>query len=282
MRGTPATPRVAEQVVWTLARQCRPGDVVAVGLGTPIAAAAVLLARRLLVPNLTILMGGRLGPEISNIAHAFSETAVDAKRLGDALPMTEIIDMIQRGAITLQFISPAEIDELGNVNASVVRTRDGLQRLPGGIALADVAVCVGRLIAYRTTHERRFLRRRVTFVTGRGHGDDGSWRRRNRVSSSGVVRAVTAAACIEWTPSPRLLSIHRECREEAVLSECEFDLGAGPFSETEPPPRDAVDLLRMEIDPLGLCGLEVREERDSAEDRLTSYLDGLRSEGVRP
>jgi len=46
----------ADALTWSLARRCRAGDVLVVGVATPLAAAAGMLARELLTPDLTIIM----------------------------------------------------------------------------------------------------------------------------------------------------------------------------------------------------------------------------------
>ena len=52
---TATTPTVDEQIAWSLARCCREGDVLVVGVATPLAAAAGQLARELLVPDLLLI-----------------------------------------------------------------------------------------------------------------------------------------------------------------------------------------------------------------------------------
>ena len=52
----------ATQVCWELAQQTRADDVLIVGVGTPLAAAAALLARAILHPSLTILFGTAVAP----------------------------------------------------------------------------------------------------------------------------------------------------------------------------------------------------------------------------
>ena len=162
-----STPReVADALTWSLARQCRPDDVLVVGVATPLAAAAGMLARELLVPDLTIIMAASVNPRTHDVAESLTDPAAAARYAPGTLTQAEILDAIQRGRVTLQFVSPAEVDADGAINTN----RVGDRRLPGALALPDVAVLVGRLVAYRAGHSPRFLVPRVQYVTGRAGG----------------------------------------------------------------------------------------------------------------
>ena len=164
---TMSTPReVADALTWSLARQCRDDDVLVVGVATPLAAAAGMLARELLAPGLTIIMAASVNPKTHDVAESLTDPAAAARRAPGTLTQAEILDAIQRGRVTLQFVSPAEVDAEGRINTN----RVGGRRLPGALALPDVAVLVGRLVAYRAGHSPRFLVPRVQYVTGRAGG----------------------------------------------------------------------------------------------------------------
>jgi hypothetical protein len=126
----------ADALTWSLARQCRPGDVLVNGVGTPLAIAAGLLARELLVPDLTIILAGSVEPGTHDVAEGLIDPAAVARRSKGTMGQAEMLDAIQRGDVTLQFVAPAQIDGTGRINTSRVKTR----RLPGPLALPDVAV----------------------------------------------------------------------------------------------------------------------------------------------
>ena len=52
----------ADVMTCALAREVRPADVVGVGLGTPLALCAALVAQRLDAPEATVLVGGAVSP----------------------------------------------------------------------------------------------------------------------------------------------------------------------------------------------------------------------------
>jgi glutaconate CoA-transferase, subunit B len=246
------TPTVDEQITWSLARCCRPGEVLVVGVATPIAAAAGQLARELLVPDLTLIEAAAVDVAPHDVATPMVRPEVVAAEAVGVYTQAEILDAIQRGRVTLQFISPAQVDGAGTINTSRVRASDGtLRRLPGGLAHADIACLIGRLVAYRASHERRFLPERVDFVTG---------------AAGRVATIVTSAAVLDWDGEHwRLASLHDGVSREEAVAGCGFALDVpGRVPATEPPPPEALRLLREEIDPHGMRRLETRAGRAAA------------------
>jgi glutaconate CoA-transferase, subunit B len=250
---------VDEQIAWSLARCCRDGDVLVVGVATPLAAAAGQLARELLVPDLVLIEAAAVDVAPHDLATPMVRPEVVAAEAVGVYTQAEILDAIQRGRVTLQFVSPAQVDSLGNLNTSRVRSADGsMRRLPGGLAHADIACLVGRLVAYRASHEARFLPEEVDFVTG---------------AAGRVATIVTSAAVLDWDGERfRLTSIHDGVSREQVLAGCGFALDVPERPPvTEPPPPEALLLLREQIDPHGMRRLETRAGRE----RALLALEGL-------
>jgi acyl CoA:acetate/3-ketoacid CoA transferase beta subunit len=244
-----STPRaVADALTWSLARQCRPDDVLVVGVATPLAAAAGMLARELLTPDLTIIMAASVNPKTHDVAESLTDPAAAARRAAGTLTQAEILDAIQRGRVTLQFVSPAEVDAEGRVNTN----RVGDRRLPGALALPDVAVLVGRLVAYRAGHSPRFLVPRVQYVTGR---------------AGGVRAIVTDKAEITLEGGPRLTALQPGASEQEARDGCGFALKGDPI-QNEPLPTEARELLDRLIDPHEVRLLEIRDGRAGALERL--------------
>jgi glutaconate CoA-transferase subunit B len=241
-----------EQVAWCLARQCRPGEVLVVGVATPIAAIAGQLARELLVPDLLLLEGNVVGVAPHDVADGFVRPGEVSRAAVGVLSQGEVLDAIHRGRVTLQFVSPAQVDGRGALNTSRVRGENGaLRRLPGGLATADVSQLVGRLVAYRLGHSPRFLPAVADFVTG---------------APGRVCAVVTDKAVLEWAGGGfRLASVHEGATVDEVVAGCGFSLRIdGEVPTTEPPPPEALELIRRRIDPHGLRGLESRAGRAAA------------------
>ena len=245
-------PTVDEQITWSLARCCRAEDVLVVGVATPLAAAAGQLARELLVPDLVLIEAAAVDVAPHDVATPMVRPEVVADEAVGVYTQAEILDAIQRGRVTLQFVSPAQVDGAGNLNTSRVRAPDGsMRRLPGGLAHADIACLVGRLVAYRASNEARFLPETVDFVTG---------------AAGRVASIVTSAAVLDWDGERfRLASIHEGASVAQVRAGCGFSLDVpATVPMTEAPPPEALRLLREEIDPHGMRRLETRDGRQDA------------------
>lgn len=236
---TPST--LARQVCWALAKECRADDVLVVGVATPLAGAAAFLARTLLVPDLTIIIGGAVDPPLLDIATFLNEPAAASRAAPAFLGQRDLLDLMQRGSITLQFISPAQVDADGSVNTSRVRTASGWRLLSGCLAIPDTAVLVGRLVAYRVEGGDRFFVDRVDHVTGLGRAVEmrDSW----ALPGRGVVTVITEHGRRDLGPSGSL---------------------ATGWASLDEPPADADDLLDRVIDAHGVIGLETRSGRESA------------------
>jgi acyl CoA:acetate/3-ketoacid CoA transferase beta subunit len=239
---------VVTQVCWALARECRDDDVVVVGVATPLAAAAVFVARETVAPGLSIVLGGAVDPPLVDVAETLVDPTFVTRRSAVVLGQRELLGLLQRGAFTLQFVSPAQVDLDGSVNTSRVRLADGWRRLPGCLALPDTSTLVGRLVAYRIGDDTRFLVRRVDHVTGLGRAPD--VRARYGLAGRGVVAAITSAG--------------------------RFDVGGPGWVdpiENEPAPDEVVELIERHIDPHRVLGLESPTGRSSAR----AALDALRT-----
>jgi acyl CoA:acetate/3-ketoacid CoA transferase beta subunit len=112
-----------EQLVWCLARRVRAGDVLVVGVATPLAAAAAHLARAVLEPDVTIIEAAAVDVAEHDVADPFLRPDDVARSAVGVLTQVEILDAVQRGRISLQFVSPAQVDGRGALNTS--RVPDG-------------------------------------------------------------------------------------------------------------------------------------------------------------
>lgn len=270
----PSSPGIADQLVWSMAREARSGDVAVVGVATPMAAAASMLARELLVPDMTVIVAASADPAPHDIAEPMRDAAAVASRSVGSMAQAQILDSIQRGRITLQYVSPAQVDGLGRLNTSRVARPDGsIRRLPGGLATGDIAVLVGRLVVYRASHSPRFLAPEVTFTTGAGHADGDRWRQERALPGAGASTVITDQAVMRWDDDLhgfRLESIHPWADLDDVVAGCGFPLlVADHVPVTEPPSDAAMALLDDVIDPLGVRRMEVPAERAAAVAALT-------------
>ena len=257
---------IDELMAWTMALQAREDDVIVVGVATPLAVAAALLARELVAPGITVIAAATVDPALHDIGRAMVEPGMlDSMGVG-TLAQTEILDQIQRGRITLQYISPAQVDGMGRLNTSRIAAGNGWRRLPGGLATGDIAVLMGRLVAYRASHRVRFLPERVDFVTGAGHELTEDDRTERKLPGSGVAAIITDEAVLEWREGGFVVaSRHASGTAESIAHGCGFALDIpAPLPVTAAPPAEALDLLRNRIDPHGIRRLEIHSMRPAA------------------
>lgn len=247
MTGSPGADSLdrARRVCWALATECRADDVLIVGVGTPIAAAAAFLARSLVAPTMTIIVSGAVDPPPGDLADLLSDPPAITRRAAAVLGQADLLDLVQRGTATLQFISPAQLDPAGNVNTVRVGTGAGARRLAGCLAIPDTAALVGRLVAYRVDGSR-LVTARVDHVTGLGH--DEATRHRWHLPGRGVVAVIDDEGRRTLGPG-----------------------GLGDRVPLEPVPADALDLLTGTVDRHDLVGLETRDGRSAARARLQEH-----------
>lgn len=247
-----------------LAREVGDGDVVGVGLGTPLALAAALLARRTHAPGAHVLVGGALSPD-ADLATCLRGAPALQGRTPAFVSHLLTMEQAERGAMTLQFLRPAEVDGAGNANTSRIVDADGrlARRLPGGLATADVFQILPRVVLYHTDHRPRSLPARVSYVGGAGGGSPTGGTR-------GPVRLVTDRAVFAFTPAgARLESVHPDDDVDSVLAATGFAADAADAVETEPPRPEELAAL-AELDAHALRELELRATRTAAGERLAA------------
>lgn len=246
-----------------LAREVHDGDVVGVGLGTPLALAAALLARRTHAPAADVIVAGAVSPDADLATCLGGARALAGRTAGYAVHLVTM-EMAERRAMTMQFLRPAQVDGDGNANTSAI-VRDGAvaTRLPGGLATADVLRILPRIVLYHTDHRRRSLTERVSFRTGAGGGDPVPGTR-------GPIRLVTDLAVFAFGErGAQLESIHPGVSLAEVQERTGFDVSGESVSETEPPRVAELEAL-AELDPHALRELELSSIQAGAAERLAA------------
>jgi glutaconate CoA-transferase subunit B len=262
---------VADRMVWRMAKECRNDDVLVVGVGTPVATAAGMLARELLVPDLTVVAATSVQPRTHDIARPMVEADFVASVSVGSFAHADLLDLIARGGITLQFVAPAQLDQRGRLNASEVSRPDGTtMRLPGPLALPDVSCLVGRLVGYRAAHSKRFLVHEVDFVTGLGSADIEA-RKAAGLTGAGLTTVITDLGVLRFHPATATVTVESVAPGvgiDDVVARTSFPLETAGFTVEDPPPAEALELLNRVIDPHGVRGMEVPATRAEARAQL--------------
>jgi glutaconate CoA-transferase, subunit B len=246
-----------------LAREIRNGDVVGVGLGTPMALAAALLARRTHAPDADVIVAGAVSPHADLATCLGGASALAGRTPGYAVHLVTM-EMAERRAMTMQFLRPAQVDRYGNANTSAIM-RDGAvaTRLPGGLATADVLRILPRVVLYHTDHRPRALPAQVSFRTGAGGGDA-------LAGTRGPVALVTNLAVFEFTERGAVLvSVHPGATPGQVREQTGFAVDAESVPETDGP-TDAERAALAELDPHALRELELRATQAAAAERMAA------------
>ena len=223
-----------EMMAVAMARLLRDGETVFHGVASPLPMVAILLAKRLQAPNLVYLnITGSIDPVPGRLP--VSTVGPELLRGTRALvTLTDLFDLAARGRLDTAFLSGAQIDGEGRINLSAIGdwARPKV-RLPGGAGSAALMPTAGRVILWRTKHDRRSFVERLDFVTAAGNVD----------------RVVTPL-CVFVRRDGRLAveSIHPGVTPGQLIEATGFWIRAD-VEATTPPPTERELALLAEIDP---------------------------------
>jgi glutaconate CoA-transferase subunit B len=256
LKADVGTATVADVMVAALAREIGQGDVLGVGLGTPLAVLAGLLARKTHAPDSHVLVGGAVDPD-ADFATVLGGPAALSGRTAGYVSHLETMGMAESRRMTMQILRPAQIDGAGNLNTSRIggRVRPKL-RFPGGLATADVPGLLPRLVVYLPVHAPRHLPGRVSCITGAGRGWSGE------PPTAGVTVLVSDLAVIEFADGgARLRSIHPWVTREQVEERTGFGLDTAQAPAVTPLPSEHERIAIDGLDPRSLRANELRKAR---------------------
>jgi glutaconate CoA-transferase subunit A len=258
---------IDELMTVALAREYDNSSICSVGSVSPLAMVSYLLAKKQHAPNLTIiaLNGGFIDID----AHPMSLTLAEPLELGSAKACWGGDETYhwyyQQGRITHEVITVAQIDRQGRTNNAWIRNGDKVLRLPGQGGMADVANLHKNFTLYLTRHSPERFVSAVAFCTA----SRGLYTADERTAAGlqpGSVRLISDLGTFELDPTERvfrLLSIHPGVTLDRVRSQTEGEfLIADPLPRTEPPSSEELRIIREEIDPFGIRGLEFVPGRD--------------------
>jgi glutaconate CoA-transferase subunit B len=150
-----------------------------------------------------------------------------------------------RGAVSVGFISGAQIDRFGNVNVSKIRGKEGTwKRLGGALALPEHCAFAGRAVLLCDLSERTFVEE-VDFVTGFGHRRGETTRADLGLPGGGPALVVTDLAAFDFEGGEmRLASLYPGVSPEEVEERMGFVPSRAPdLAELELPSED--ELARL-------------------------------------
>ena len=258
---------IDELMTVALTREYDNSSICSVGSVSPLAMVSYLLAKKTHAPNLTIiaLNGGFIDIDV----HPMSLTLAEPLELGSAKACWGGDETYhwyyQQGRITHEVITVAQIDRHGRTNNAWIKSGDKVLRLPGQGGMADVANLHKNFTLYLTRHSPERFVSAVEFCTA-ARGLHTAEERTAAGLQPGRVRLISDLGIFELDAKEkifRLISIHPGVTLDLVRSQTggEF-LVAEPLPQTEPPSSEELRIIREEIDPFGIRGLEFVPGRD--------------------
>jgi glutaconate CoA-transferase subunit B len=246
-----------EMIAYIGSRLLEDKKTVFVGTGLPMI--STIHAQRTHAPNIIQLFeAGSLNPILElGLPISVGDTRVGVKSCL-IKGLCTAFELSQRGFVDYGFIGGAEIDQYGNVNATMIGEdySQPTTRFPGSGGAGHMAANCERVIIIVPLERRRF-RKKIHFVTNIGYGDGSvDYRRRAGVLGSGPWRVITHMAVFgfdEATKKMMLLEAAPGYTINDILERMEFKPiipDEGVKMMTEPTTED-IKILK-EIDPEGL------------------------------
>lgn len=252
---------VDELMVSVIAHTVEDESVCSVGSVSPLATIAYLLAKHLWAPNATIISSN--GGYLDVASRPMSTVTAELLDFHSAVAHIGSDDSYhwyyQRGRISHEVVSSAQIDRRASTNTAWIRLKDDRWlRLPGQGGMADVANMHQRFFLYLPRHSPRTMVEKVDFVSARRafHGEE-----RVRFGyRPGPTTLITNLGMFEYdaTLDELLLThLHPGVSFDELQAATGFDVRTSDALTTTPAPTaQELRVIREELDPLGVRRLE--------------------------
>jgi acyl CoA:acetate/3-ketoacid CoA transferase beta subunit len=246
---------IDELMVCCIARQIKNGEIIVQGLATPLVGAAFLLARNTHAPDLyfasAIGQGVCREPAPLGLVH-IEELWLDRAliNVGFVSVAADILPRLR----PKEFFRPAQVDANGNFNNLAIGSdyHHPRLRLPGSGGIPDVTVVNDQVYLYVTRHSRVTFVPQLDFRSGLGHAPERNY-------GAGPRYLITNLGQFDFLYGKmRLTSIHPGVTLDRIQSKTGFPLEIAPdVVETPAPAAEELELIRNQIDPLGIRKLEL-------------------------
>ncbi|HBX69950.1 MAG TPA: hypothetical protein DEH25_11395 [Chloroflexi bacterium] len=246
---------VDEIMVACMSRRVQDGEVVAQGIATPLVTAAYLLARQTHAPHLYFVSA--IGQGICRQPAPMGIAKIESLWLDRSLTNIGFVSAAADVLPHLQpkeFFRPGQIDMHGNFN-NIAFGDDYARprlRLPGSGGIPDVTTFISDIHLYVPRHSRVTFVPKLDFLSGLGYHPA-------RRHGAGPQYLISDLGQFDFANGRmRLISYHPGITPEHIQKRTGFELEIAPdLHETQPPTPEELNLLREEIDPLGIRQLEL-------------------------
>ena len=243
-----------ELMVVNASRLLRDRDVVFVGVGIP--NLACNLAMRTHAPNLQMIYeAGVIGAQPSRLPLSIGDPSLVTGSLS-VCSMYDVFTLyLQRGNVDVGFLGGAQIDQYGNINATVIGDYQHPKvRLPGSGGSMEIAAWANRCYII-TPHQKRRFPARVDFHTSIGFLTGGDAREMTGVRGGGPQAVVTNLGLLQPDANGELVltALHPGVTFKEVQENTGWLLKQSPDCKvTDPPNKEELRILREELDPQGI------------------------------
>jgi glutaconate CoA-transferase subunit B len=240
-----------ELMVVNAARLLRDHDVVFVGVGIP--NLACNLAIRTHAPNLQMIYeAGVIGAQPSRLPLSIGDPSL-VSGAASVCSMYDVFTLyLQRGNVDVGFLGGAQIDQYGNINATVIGEYTHPKvRLPGSGGSMEIAAWANRCYII-TPHQKRRFPADVDFHTSIGFLTGGDARAKIGVRGGGPEAVVTNLGILKPNSEGELVlaARHPGVSFEQIQENTGWTLKKlEDCSITTSPNEEELRILREELDP---------------------------------
>lgn len=242
---------LTELMAVSAAREIRDGEIVFAGTGLPML--GIMLAQHTHAPNcIIIFQAGTVDSQLAHLPMSVGDTR--AMRLAaTAGGLFEIFStVLQAGHIDVGFLSGAQIDKYGNINATALGDyHHPAVRLTGSGGSCDIA-CLSKRTIIIARHEKRRLPEKVDYITSPGWINGFDSRKKSGLPGDGPSAVLTTMGVLHFTPESKeayLASYHPGITPQAIQENTGFELDTSRAIETETPTKEEIKILRNVVDP---------------------------------
>ncbi len=167
--------------------------------------------------------------------------------VGDSI---DVLSILQRGEITLAFLSTSMIDKHGNCNTTVIGPYDKpIYRLPGGGGATEIAGLSKRLIWLLDEHSKRRFKEKLEYITDPGYLDGYESRvKAGYPPDTGPDAIITPLCIMRFDPETKeayLDALHQNVTIDQVKENTGWDLKvAKEVKQIEPPTIREIEISR--------------------------------------
>lgn len=241
-----------EMMIYHASKAVKDKDIVLVGVGLPLIAAA--LAKNTHAPNLVMLFeAGVVDGNLQRIPNAVGDPSVVTGSIALHGAYNFFGYYLGAGLVDVGFIGAAQIDRFGNINTTVIGNYQNPKvRLPGSGGACDIASLAKRLVIIMPHNPRNFAEK-VDFITSVGYLQGQKTRGEAGLRKGGPQVLITDKAVFGFdqeTGEMTLLSYHPGQDVAEIKKTIPWELKvADGLKESEIPPVEVLKVLREKIEP---------------------------------